>query len=135
MLVTLVGFASIFGLALSRIGLPPMVGFLLAGFAYNLSGFDKPVGPELVADLGVTLLLFTIGLKLDIKSLARSEIWSTNFHMIASTLLFTGVLLLAQQIIPIPLLDLSMPAMLALGFAFSFSSRCTPLRSSRKKGI
>lgn len=135
MLVTLVGFAFIFGLALSRIGLPPMVGFLLAGFAYNLSGFEKPVGLDVVANLGITLLLFTIGLKLDVKSLTRSEIWSTAiFHMIASTLLFTGVLLLAQQIIPIPLLDLSLPAILALGFAFSFSSTVYAVKVLEDKG-
>lgn len=46
MLVTLVGLAFLFGLMLKRVGLPPMVGFLL----------------------------FSIGLKLDFKSLANNEI-------------------------------------------------------------
>ncbi len=135
MLVTLVGFAFIFGLALSRVGLPPMVGFLLAGFAYNLSGFDKPDGLNIVADLGVTLLLFTIGLKLDVKVLARSEIWMTSiFHMVASTLLFTGVLLLAERLFPIPLLDISLAGTLALGFAFSFSSTVYAVKVLEEKG-
>ena len=48
-----------------------MVGFLTAGFAYNLAGFDIPEGLQTIADLGVTLLLFSIGLKLKIRDLAR----------------------------------------------------------------
>ena len=58
MLVTLVGFAFLFGILISRMGLPPMVGFLVAGFAYNFAGLEAPTGLQLVADLGVTLLLF-----------------------------------------------------------------------------
>lgn len=135
MLVTLVGFAFAFGLALSRMGLPPMVGFLVAGFAYNLSGFERPPGLDLIADLGITLLLFTIGLKLDIKSLARTEIWGTSVaHVVLSTALFTGVLLFAQKFFPIPLLDLSLPAIVALGFAFSFSSTVYAVKVLEDKG-
>lgn len=44
MLVTLVGLAFLFGLILKRVGLPPMVGFLLAGFVFKLSGFEPPEG-------------------------------------------------------------------------------------------
>jgi predicted Kef-type K+ transport protein len=44
MLVILVSFAFGFGLALTRIGLPPMVGFLVAGFAFNMAGLAKPQG-------------------------------------------------------------------------------------------
>ena len=75
MLVTLVGFAFLFGILISRMGLPPMVGFLVAGFAYNFAGLEAPTGLQLVADLGVTLLLFSIGLKLKLKDLATSEVW------------------------------------------------------------
>ncbi len=34
---------------------------------------------EEIADLGVTLLLFTIGLKLKIKSPIRPEVWAGTF--------------------------------------------------------
>ena len=44
-----------------------MVGFLVAGFAYNFAGLDVPKGLQTIADLGVTLLLFSIGLKLKLK--------------------------------------------------------------------
>ena len=42
MLVILISFA--FGLLLSRVGLPPMVGFLVAGFAFNMAGLMPPAG-------------------------------------------------------------------------------------------
>jgi predicted Kef-type K+ transport protein len=135
MLVTLVGFAFLFGLALSRIGLPPMVGFLLAGFAYNIAGLPEPQGLGFVADLGITLLLFTIGLKLDIKGLAKSEIWATSIaHIVLSTLLFSGVILIGQKLFPIKLLDLSLAQAVILGFAFSFSSTVFAVKVLEEKG-
>ena len=59
--------AFLFGAIISRIGLPPLVGYLLAGFALNSVGVTGGELLESVADAGVTLLLFTIGLKLKIK--------------------------------------------------------------------
>ena len=56
MTVTLVSFAFFFGMLISRIGLPPMVGFLVAGFAYNFAGFETPDSLQTIADLGVCLL-------------------------------------------------------------------------------
>ena len=44
MIVTLVSFAFFFGILISRVGLPPMVGFLAAGFAYNFAGLETPEG-------------------------------------------------------------------------------------------
>jgi len=135
MLVTLVGFAFVFGLLLSRIGLPPMVGFLVAGFAYNIAGFAPPSGLQLVADLGVTLLLFTIGLKLDLRALAKAEIWGTSLaHILSSTLFFTAVLWLGQKLTPLPLFDISLMAMVILGFALSFSSTVFAVKVLEDKG-
>jgi predicted Kef-type K+ transport protein len=135
MLVTLVGFAFLFGLALSRIGLPPMVGFLAAGFAYNMAGFPQPAGLTLVADLGVTLLLFSIGLKLDLKALAKAEIWGASvLHIIVSTLLFAGVIYFAQQVFPLPLLALSPIGIFGLAFALSFSSTVYAVKVLEEKG-
>ena len=59
--------AFIFGAAAGRLNLPPLVGYLIAGFVLN--GFDIEGGETLagIADAGVTLLLFTIGLKLKVK--------------------------------------------------------------------
>ena len=53
-----------------RINLPPLIGFLVAGFVLNFAGFtDGGIALEAAATLGVMLLLFTIGLKLNIRSL------------------------------------------------------------------
>ncbi len=135
MLVTLVGFAFFFGILLSRLGLPPMVGFLVAGFAFNLAGFEAPNGLQLVADLGVTLLLFSIGLKLDLKGLGKSEIWGTSLaHILVSTVFFTAVIWLAQQVIDLPLFELSFMAMVVLGFALSFSSTVFAVKVLEDKG-
>jgi predicted Kef-type K+ transport protein len=134
-LVTLVGFAFFFGVLLSRLGLPPMVGFLVAGFAYNLVGFEPPAGLQVVADLGVTLLLFSIGLKLDLKGLAKTEIWGTSLaHIVVSTVFFTAVIWLGQLLFAVPLFDLSWMAMVVLGFALSFSSTVFAVKVLEDKG-
>jgi predicted Kef-type K+ transport protein len=72
------GPALIAGIAAARLGLPPMVGYLLCGFALNFSGVFDHDRLTLIGDLGVTLLLFTIGLKLDLRSLLRPAIWAGN---------------------------------------------------------
>ena len=135
MLVTWVGFAFFFGILISRLGLPPMVGFLMAGFAYNLAGLETPPGLQLVADLGVTLLLFSIGLKLDLKGLAKREIWGTSVaHVLGSTAFFAGAIWLAQQLVPVALFQLSPMAVVTLGFALSFSSTVYAVKVLEDKG-
>ncbi|MBB5022805.1 cation:proton antiporter family protein [Desulfurispira natronophila] len=135
MLVILVSFAFGFGLALTRIGLPPMVGFLLAGFAYNMAGLVPPDGLDFVAGLGITLLLFSIGLKLDVKGLLKPEIWaSAAFHMVLSTSFMCGALLLAKYWFNSPLLDISLATLLVLGFALSFSSTVFAVKVLEEKG-
>jgi len=72
--------AFIFGLFVRQIGLPPLVGFLLAGFVLNAwggqIGMPTDTGTVLkhVAHLGVLLLLFTVGLKLKLKSLIQPQV-------------------------------------------------------------
>jgi predicted Kef-type K+ transport protein len=69
--------ALILGLAAWRIGLPPLVGFLAAGFVFSALGLERsPMLPDL-AHAGVLLLLFAVGLKLRIKTLFRYEVWGT----------------------------------------------------------
>lgn len=135
MLVTLVGFAFFFGVLISRVGLPPMIGFLAAGFAYNLAGFEQPAGLQLIADLGVTLLLFTIGLKLNLKDLATAEIWGTSLtHIVLSTTFFAFVIWLAKELFPIALFDISALAIWGLAFALSFSSTVYAVKVLQDKG-
>ncbi|MBS3951796.1 MAG: cation:proton antiporter [Methylomicrobium sp.] len=135
MLVILVSFAFGFGLALTRIGLPPMVGFLVAGFAFNMAGLAKPEGLDLVADLGITLLLFSIGLKLNVRGLLKAEIWvSATAQMLITTALMCGVLMLGQRMFPIPLMEMSLNTILVLGFALAFSSTVFAVKVLEEKG-
>lgn len=61
-------------LLLGRLGLPPMLGFLVAGLLigpHALGFVDDPHVIETVAELGVALLLFTIGLEFSFDRLRR----------------------------------------------------------------
>ena len=73
----LIGLAFAFGLSARAIGQPPMVGFIAAGFAANLLGLQADNTLKSIADLGVTLLLFLIGLEMDPKRLFKLEVWGT----------------------------------------------------------
>lgn len=60
--------------AAHRIGLVPIVGFLIAGIALGPHGFAVIRDPALVdaaAEIGVVLLLFTIGIEFSLEKLAR----------------------------------------------------------------
>ena len=135
MLVVLISFAYVFGLALSRIGFPPMVGFLLAGFVYKMGGLAPPAGLQQVADLGIFLLLFSIGLKLDLRGLIKPEIWaSATAQMILTTLFFFGILVLGQDLLTSPLLKVSWSSKLILAFALAFSSTVFAVKVLEEKG-
>jgi len=110
------------GLAMA-VRLPPLVGFLAAGFVIN--ALDVGVVPELdvLADLGVTLLLFAIGLKLDVRILVRREVWlTTSAHMVLSVVLGSIALWLAGVAGAAMLSGQSMQTIALLAFALSFSS-------------
>ena len=71
--VILLAFAA--GLALRQVGYPPMLGYLLAGFLASAAGLGSGENLTVIADTGVLLLLFTIGLKLKLRSLSPPRIW------------------------------------------------------------
>ena len=66
-LVLMLSAAAAGGLLAHAVRLPPMVGFLLAGFALAGLGVEGTPALEALADFGVVLLLFAIGLKFDIR--------------------------------------------------------------------
>ncbi|MEZ5564686.1 MAG: cation:proton antiporter [Gammaproteobacteria bacterium] len=75
MLAIWIAAAFALGLLARQIGLPPLVGFLSAGFLLNAAGIERVPGLEEIAHVGVLLLLFSVGLKLRIQHLIRAEVW------------------------------------------------------------
>ena len=67
----------VLGFAATLLRLPPLVGFLAAGFVLSASDLPALDFVQTLGDLGVAVLLFTIGLKLDLRVLARREVAGT----------------------------------------------------------
>ncbi|GAA0780470.1 sodium:proton exchanger [Roseibium denhamense] len=116
-----IGTAFLFGLAVRQVGLPPLVGFLAAGFFINIIGprFGLPAetGPilEYIANLGVLMLLFTIGLKLKLRQIAEPQvIGGALIHFGVSIVLFTPIIRL--------LFTSDWMSALLVGIALGFSS-------------
>lgn len=85
--------AFIFGLGVRAIGLPPLVGYLLAGFVLNYFGVEQGTFVNIISELGITLLLFTIGLKVKLKNLIKPEIWAgASMHMGITTVIFAAII-------------------------------------------
>jgi len=82
-----VGAAYLAGLVTSRLHLPPLVGYLMAGYVLNFSGVESNDTLSHLADIGIELLLFTVGLKLKLSSLLRREVLSVGtLHLLVVTL-------------------------------------------------
>ncbi|MEB8434216.1 cation:proton antiporter [Cocleimonas sp. KMM 6892] len=130
-----IAVAYLCGFLIWQIKLPSMVGYLLAGFILSVSGATGGEFLDEMADLGVTLLLFTIGLKLNIKQLLRPEIWAvTTIHMALITVITAFVLvLLAAVKIPI-FSQMSTQSILIVSFALSFSSTVFAVKVFEDKG-
>jgi predicted Kef-type K+ transport protein len=114
MIAVWIAGALLLGLAASRLRLPPLVGFLAAGFLFGALGMQPTPMLADLADGGVLLLLFTVGLKLRIKTLLRYEVWGTAIAHLA----LTGVI----GVIVLSGLGLSPAQSFALAVALGFSS-------------
>lgn len=118
--VICISFAFCFGLAVRQIGLPPLIGFLAAGFAINIAGpqlgLPQDAGKVLdhIAHLGVLLLLFAVGLKLRLEQIAQPQVLGgALIHCAIVSALFTVGLSLALG------LDWQTAAVLAVALSFS----------------
>lgn len=117
----LIAFA--FGLAASFVSLPPMIGYLLAGFVLSALGLHSDATLKAVADIGVTLLLFSIGLKLNIKEMLRKEIWAVSVvHMLITIVVFGSLVFVMSYSGLQYFAGLSVFDSIIIAFALSFSS-------------
>ena len=122
------------GLAFRTLGLPPLLGYLVAGFvcgALSIGSFEQL---EPVAELGVTMLLFTIGLKLRTGVLLKPYIGGPALlHMVLVIPLTAAVIMLAGNFYH-PLSFDSAFAPWTLAFALSFSSTVFAIKIFDERG-
>ena len=122
------------GLAMA-VRLPPLVGFLAAGFVINALDVAELPQLDMMAGLGVTLLLFAIGLKLDIRILLRREVWlTTSAHMVVSVIFGSVVMWLAAVAGVAMLAGQGMQTIALLAFAMSFSSTVFVVKVLEERG-
>ena len=96
-LVIIFGASAFVVFLLQKLKIPSIVGFLIAGAALGPHGFGmihEVREVELLAEVGVILLLFTIGLEISLKSLKRirSTIIGGGFSQVLLTLLVTAAI-------------------------------------------
>jgi len=130
--VLLIAFLA--GAAFRRLGFPPLMGYLLAGFMANAMGFGDQTQLQTIADVGITLLLFTIGLKLRIAELKPIYVWgSAVLHMLAVVPLTASVIFLVGNLYAPLSFDKAFTAW-TLAFALSFSSTVLAIKIFEERG-
>src|SRR3569833_2029129 len=96
-----ISFAFVLGFVAWHVGLPPLVGFLMAGFILHAFGVQGGEILLLIAHAGVLLLLFSVGLKLRLKRLARPEVLAGSLlHMLLTGLVMGAALHWAFRLPP-----------------------------------
>ena len=133
--VAWISLAFLLGFLARLVALPPLVGFLATGFILNYLGIGSGEMLQKLADLGVTLLLFTVGLKLNLKVLIRPQVWTVTLLHIATIISIFGVIIFALALTGISLFEgLDLKTSLVLAFALSFSSTVFVVKSLEEKG-
>jgi len=130
-----IGVAFILGLGARFVGLPPLIGYLIAGFIlYGAGGRVTPTLTEF-SEIGVTLLLFSIGLKLRVGNLLMPQIWAVaSLHMMI-TVTVTSALIYALGFASLSLFaGLDARTVVLIAFALSFSSTVFAVKVLEEKG-
>lgn len=115
-----------------RLGLPAVVGYLALGLAVSpfTPGYIADRGQlQLLADLGVVLLLFEVGIEVDLLRLRREQrglLWASPIQVIASTAI-AGLVVHAAGLAPIA------AALVGLSVALSSSVVIVNITRSRRR--
>ncbi len=124
----LIWIASAFlsGLLVSRLALPPMVGYLIAGYllhAFNIAPLQS-LGH--LAEVGIQLLLFSVGLKLKARTLLRREVLTVGgLHLLLMAIVSALVFFWLNQHIT---------GGLVLGISLAFSSTVFAIKALEDNG-
>ena len=120
------------GLVARKVGLPAIVGYLLTGLLVSpfTPGFVADGNQlALLADIGVVLLLFEVGIEIDLRRIRNEHgalLWASPLQVIVGTLLGTPAFLFLD----IPLFG---AALLALSLAMSSSVVIVNVTRSRRR--
>ncbi len=112
--------AQLFGLAFKRLGIPPVLGEVTAGIVLGASVLglvEMNAAIQVLAELGIILLLFQVGLEVDFKALVRSGLWAAVVALLGALLPFLGGYWVSNQ-----LFGLSPTASLFIGGALTATS-------------
>ncbi len=121
--VAWISLAFLLGLLSRMLGLPPLVGYLAAGFVLNAYGVTSNELLQKLADLGITLLLFTVGLKLNLRTLLRPQVWAVACIHLAIVVVVFSLAIYALAVSGLSLFaGLNLHESLLIAFALSFSS-------------
>lgn len=124
--------AAVAGYVARRIGLPAVVGYLVVGLLVSpftpgyVASRDQI---SLLADIGVVLLLFEVGIEIDLRRVRREQgslLWMAPAQVLFSTFVGAGVLLLFD-------LQLFGALLLGLGVAMSSSVVIVNITRSRRR--
>ncbi|MFK7861293.1 MAG: cation:proton antiporter [Granulosicoccus sp.] len=131
-IVIAVAFAA--GLCFRQVGYPPLLGYLLAGFFGHWAGWGSGEALAPLADAGILLLLFTIGLKLNPRDLAPRYVWGSAIaHMMIAVPLTAAVIYIVGSLYE-PLSFSHPVAPWTLAFALSFSSTVLAIKLFEERG-
>ena len=126
------------GLVAKRLNLPVLTGFLITGIVLNFFGIkDGAINDVLpvLSELGVMLLLFTIGLKIKVKQLIKPEVLITaSANMVLSVLAIGSFVFLFSYFGISYFAGLDIKASLLIGFALSFSSTVFVIKILEDRG-
>ncbi|MDA0240799.1 MAG: cation:proton antiporter [Proteobacteria bacterium] len=124
--IAVVVLAALFcGLLCTRFGLPSIIGYIFAGVVLGPSGFSVvedrgQIG--LVAELGVLLLLFTIGMHLSLRGFRA--IWMVSVGTAALQIIgFVGVMMVIGEFF-----NFSLGTSVLIGFVIALSSTVVAVR-------
>lgn len=133
--VSWITLAFVMGLIARLVSLPPLVGFLATGFILNYLGIASGETLQKLADLGITLLLFTVGLKLNLRMLIRPQVWAVTALHVTILMFVFGLLIYGLIILKVPLFNqLDFKLALLVSFALSFSSTVFVVKVLEEKG-
>jgi CPA2 family monovalent cation:H+ antiporter-2 len=130
-LVTIFGFSVLAAVLCHRLRLPSAIGLLLAGVIAGPHGLQLVRNAheiELLAEIGVVLLLFVIGLEISIADLDRLK----RFFAIGGTLQFFATAIVIAVLLPAT--GLLPQQSLYLGFVVALSSTAIVLRALQERG-